>query len=99
MSRAPANATPRAAHDPPARLSSACVSRVTIDAVTTVTTDTPVIVGYCRYTPQALVDARTKMNPENPPTAKLAPVLPTSGAFAVFMGASTNTRCDCCCLC
>ena len=41
----------------------------------------------------ALVDMRTKLNPEDAPTVKLAPVLPTAAAFATFMAFSSNTRC------
>jgi len=39
-----------------------------------------------------LVEVRTKLNPEDAPTVELAPVLPTSRAYAIFMAASSNTR-------
>jgi len=39
-----------------------------------------------------LVKARSKMDPENAPDVVLAPIVPTSTAFAIFMGASSNTR-------
>lgn len=40
----------------------------------------------------ALVRVRTEMDPDNAPTVQLAPVMPTAAAYAVFMGASSNTR-------
>jgi len=39
-----------------------------------------------------LVEMRTRLNPDDPPNVKLAPVLPTSIAFAGFMVVSSNTR-------
>ena len=41
---------------------------------------------------KGLVEARSRMNPDNPPQVTLAPVLPTAAAYAVFMAASSNTR-------
>ena len=35
---------------------------------------------------------RTRLDPANPPKVELAPVIPTSAAYAVFMAASSNTR-------
>lgn len=39
-----------------------------------------------------IVKARTALTPDKAPTVELAPVLPTASAYAVFMGASSNTR-------
>lgn len=45
-----------------------------------------------QFCTKSLVDMRIKLDPTNKPEVELAPVLPTAAAYAVFMGASSNTR-------
>ena len=52
----------------------------------------PTKLKWCCACLLCCLQARTRLNPDSAPKVELAPVLPTAGAYAVFMAASSNTR-------